>query len=345
MPGAGSLRERLAFQRRSVGDDGYNNEVAGDFETIFVEPAGMVAKVGGESVMAARLVGRQPYIVTVRQSARTRAVTADWRIVDARDERRVFNIRAIHDPDGKRAWLDMLVEQNVPTWGGGVPAYDAAALFAGGYVGSLLEMDRPETLWRDTAGTLPATSIGVHTLARIDDRSGNANHALQATDSARPLYGQDSAGKPLCAWDYIDDAMDLGSALPAGSATLVIAYDPALLAGMTVGLGPVSDNNPWTLSAQSGSASTHVSTDGAVVGCWVDGVSKSYTTRGEVYTAMTAGSVLAWQWNSSGYPTLRRLGRYADSSDISTPKFRKLMLINRALTSGELADLSAAWKM
>lgn len=115
MPGAGSLRERLAFQRRSVGDDGYNNEVAGDFETIFVEPAGMVAKVGGESVMAARLVGRQPYIVTVRQSERTRAVTPDWRIVDARDERRIFNIRAIHDPDGRRAWLDMLVEQNVAT--------------------------------------------------------------------------------------------------------------------------------------------------------------------------------------------------------------------------------------
>lgn len=115
MPGAGSLRERLAFQRRSSADDGYGNEVTGDFATVFIEPAGMVAKVGGESVMAARLVGRQPYIVTVRQSARTRAVTTDWRIVDARDDRRVYNIRSIHDPDGKRAWLDMLVEQNVAT--------------------------------------------------------------------------------------------------------------------------------------------------------------------------------------------------------------------------------------
>jgi len=92
-------------------------------------------------------------------------VTADWRIVDARDERRVFNIRAIHDPDGKRAWLDMLVEQldmlveqNGATWGGGVfdPATAVAKYGQPAFIFDFSKTDR--TFQTSGAGQVTATT-------------------------------------------------------------------------------------------------------------------------------------------------------------------------------------------
>ncbi|WP_323034110.1 head-tail adaptor protein [Pararhodobacter sp.] len=115
MPRAGDLRFRLHFQSRGAGSDGFGTAVTGPFETRFTVSAGMVAKVGGESVMASRLAGTQPYVVTVRQSSQTRQVTTDWRMEDARQPGRIFNIRSIHDPDGRGAWLDMLVTEGVAT--------------------------------------------------------------------------------------------------------------------------------------------------------------------------------------------------------------------------------------
>lgn len=41
------------------------------------------------------------------------------------------------------------------------------------------------TLWQDTAGTVPATADG-DPIARVDDISGNNNHALQSSASLRP---------------------------------------------------------------------------------------------------------------------------------------------------------------
>lgn len=108
MTGAGDLRERLHFQRRAIGDDGFGGEATGEFETVFTCAARRRPLKGGEGVMASRLNGVQPYIVTVRQSSQTRSVTTAWRIVDARNPRRVMNITAISDPDGRRAWFDIL---------------------------------------------------------------------------------------------------------------------------------------------------------------------------------------------------------------------------------------------
>ena len=104
------LRERVHFQQRT--DDG-----DGPFVTQSTVAAGFRPLRGGEDVMASRLSGVQPYIVTVRQSSQTRAVKVDtdWRMVDARDEAREFNIRAINDPDGLRQWFEILVQEGVAT--------------------------------------------------------------------------------------------------------------------------------------------------------------------------------------------------------------------------------------
>ena len=221
-------------------------------------------------------------------------------------------------------------------------AFNAATLFVGGWLGTLLEMDKPDTLWRDQTATLPARSIGVDTLGRIDDRSGNSNHAGQVTSSLRPLYAQDSIGRPICSWDLTDDKLDFLSALPAGPATMAVAYDPTLLSSNLVGLMLTSGLNPWVMAAAPGDTSTFVNNDTGVTGFWVNGVSQASNRRDVVYAALQSGSVMVWQWNTAGNPNMARIGSY--SSTAHSIKFRKFMLLNRALTAQELAILSNAWR-
>lgn len=107
---AGALTERLHFQQRDVGNDGWGNPVpAGDWRTQFTVAAGIEALKGGEPVIAARLEGQQPCVIVVRRSRAALAVTTDWRIVDSRDASRVWAITAPPlDPDSGREWLDIL---------------------------------------------------------------------------------------------------------------------------------------------------------------------------------------------------------------------------------------------
>ena len=115
MPSAGDLRGRIHFQRREVVDDGFGNEVSGQFETQFTVAAGFKPLRGTEAVQASRLEGVQPSVVTVRQSHQTRQVTPEWRMVDARNPERIFNISAISDPDQKRQWFEILGKEGVAT--------------------------------------------------------------------------------------------------------------------------------------------------------------------------------------------------------------------------------------
>lgn len=112
---AGNLRERLHFQRRAEIDDGFGNQVAGDFETVFTEAARLMPMRGSETVLASRLQGIQPYRVTVRSSERTRAVGPDWRAVDARNANRVFNIMTAANVDEKNAYIELIVQEGVAT--------------------------------------------------------------------------------------------------------------------------------------------------------------------------------------------------------------------------------------
>lgn len=93
------MREKLHFQTRTEVDDGFGNPVSGDFATVFTEPARLRPGIGSETVIAARLAGTQPFTITVRSSVRTRTITPAWRAVDARNSARIFDIKAIANPD------------------------------------------------------------------------------------------------------------------------------------------------------------------------------------------------------------------------------------------------------
>lgn len=109
-PSAGAMRQKVYFQRRVEVEDDFGNTVA-DFQTIFTDAAEFIPLRGGEQVTAARLTGIQPFIVRVRSSIASRAVAADWQIVDARSGV-VYAITAPPtNQDQKNAWLDMMVTQ------------------------------------------------------------------------------------------------------------------------------------------------------------------------------------------------------------------------------------------
>ncbi|EJW12737.1 hypothetical protein A33M_1707 [Rhodovulum sp. PH10] len=107
---AGDLRERVRFEARAVGDDGYGN-VRADWIERFSVSARIVSLRGGESVIAARLQGTQPVVITVRAEARTRAIATDWRAVDAR-RGTVYAIRGAVEREG-RDYIDLTCEAGV----------------------------------------------------------------------------------------------------------------------------------------------------------------------------------------------------------------------------------------
>jgi hypothetical protein len=81
-----------------------------------------------------------------------------------------------------------------------------AALFAAGEQGVWYDPSDMSTMFQDTAGTVPVTAIGQQ-VARINDKSGRGNFAIQATAASRPLLQQDGAGKWYLAFDGVDDGL------------------------------------------------------------------------------------------------------------------------------------------
>lgn len=84
------------------------------FTDQFTVSARLQPKVGGEAVLAARLQGRQTYLIHVRRSSQTRQIMPDWQATDARDSSRVFQIKSpSRNMDEKGAWLEIDAELGV----------------------------------------------------------------------------------------------------------------------------------------------------------------------------------------------------------------------------------------
>lgn len=109
-PSAGDLFYRVAFDKRESQSDGYGNE-DGSFVEQFQRRAGFTFLRGGETVIAARLEGRQPVIVLVRSDAQTRLVDADWQMRDVRTST-VYAVKSTI-PSDDRQWLHITVESGV----------------------------------------------------------------------------------------------------------------------------------------------------------------------------------------------------------------------------------------
>jgi head-tail adaptor len=116
MPGAGTLRERLTFQRRAVVPN-VDGETLGDWRdvaTVAARISPIAPRRGNpETVLAARLQGIVLYEVVVRSSTVLRTVTTDCRAIDVRRPGRAFNVRSIVNVDENDRFLTMLCEEGV----------------------------------------------------------------------------------------------------------------------------------------------------------------------------------------------------------------------------------------
>lgn len=109
---AGNLDNRIAFESRVTLTDEYGN-VQEEWSEQIVVWARKQYLVGGETVMASRLDGRQPAALTVRRSPDTAQITVGWRARDV-DTGELFNIRSINVTED-RAWVNVLCEKGVPS--------------------------------------------------------------------------------------------------------------------------------------------------------------------------------------------------------------------------------------
>lgn len=116
MAAAGELRHRVAFDKREdVNPDAPLDlgNTQSEFVEQFVVAAKIGAKLGGEAVTAARLSSQQPVNITVRQSAKTKLITTDWRARNARTGEE-YAIRSIIDPYDRRQYFEILTQTGVP---------------------------------------------------------------------------------------------------------------------------------------------------------------------------------------------------------------------------------------
>jgi head-tail adaptor len=103
--GAGDLRQKVYFERRGEGSDGYGNPVQGWEPLGISRSASLHPTRGGEAVQADRFSGRVQWDCWVRSDSGTRSLQTGDRMVDERDPSRTFNIGFIGDMDGGRVWL------------------------------------------------------------------------------------------------------------------------------------------------------------------------------------------------------------------------------------------------
>jgi hypothetical protein len=120
---AGDLRSRVGFYKR--GAIGADSPPAPDYGTTegeypdtpeFTCAANIKPRLGGESVLAARLTGTNLVNITVWRSSDTAQVDTSWRLKDERTGV-LYNIRSVIDPDEHTAqhgrWLELLCERGV----------------------------------------------------------------------------------------------------------------------------------------------------------------------------------------------------------------------------------------
>ncbi len=112
MTGAGDLFYRFTAQKRTPQEDGYGNTVA-DFVEQFSVSGAIKHLRGGEDVLASRLGGVHPLLITVRDTSLTRKITTDWRLIDARTGTE-YAIRDV-TPETDRAFISLLCESGVAT--------------------------------------------------------------------------------------------------------------------------------------------------------------------------------------------------------------------------------------
>lgn len=105
--------ESLVFDQPKIEADGYGGQETTWTTGVYACRGHFRYLRGSEPVIAARLSGVQPVVVTIRNCAASRAITPDWRMRDAR-RGTIYNIRTAI-PSDDRLWIEITAESGVST--------------------------------------------------------------------------------------------------------------------------------------------------------------------------------------------------------------------------------------
>lgn len=98
--------------------------------------------------------------------------------------------------------------------------FSPALLFLGGAGGAYFDPSNSATVWQDAAATTPA--VADDPVGRIDDLSGNGNHASTSTDAERPIL-RNAGGLWYLEFDGVDDWLQLNAILTGTLPHTVVA--------------------------------------------------------------------------------------------------------------------------
>jgi hypothetical protein len=113
-------------------------------------------------------------------------------------------------------------------------AFDPASLFAGGTEGAWFDPSDIDTLFQLSGGTTPVT-VATNPIGYFGDKSGNGNHATQATAAARPTY---QTGPARATLDKVDDRLSVTVPVGGFTGTMVLATDQGTASyGVTIPAG------------------------------------------------------------------------------------------------------------
>lgn len=105
------LFESFSFFERISKSDGAGNTID-EWALKLQTKAKLMYRQGSEAVMAARLEGRQPAFLNIRNSEAARQITTDWYCSNDRTGEQ-FNIRAVTVDTNNRQYVNLNIEAGV----------------------------------------------------------------------------------------------------------------------------------------------------------------------------------------------------------------------------------------
>lgn len=227
------------------------------------------------------------------------------------------------------------------------PDLDAAirALFENDEEGAWYDPSDLSTVWQDAAGTTPATAGDP--VGRIDDKSGNGNHATQSTSTARPTL-QTSGGLYYLEF-VVDDFMQtaafasplaqpnfisLAGLLPDSTSVSALYFDG--LASGSRHYSYANKNSTAILVGTDGGSYSGTEPDGTSTNVWsfnFDGASS--------YLRQDGTQVATGNTGATTFGGLTLMGNITPVASPHTTNMHGFVLVNRALTGGEIDDLES----
>jgi hypothetical protein len=234
----------------------------------------------------------------------------------------------------------------------------SSSLFASGEKGAWFDASDLTTLFQDSAGTIPVTAVG-QKVGKWLDKSGNNNHAVQATLANQPTYQIDNEGNPNVTFTKLGTQLVTPSINFTGTAQMMVCVGINVLdsssAGVALELGSdVNSVNGSFLVGAPGASTDHsfylrgTSTIRAAINNVVDGddiftglldisqATKELELIPRLNFTQLTGSQITWTGTTAGTGNFGNLPLYLGSrSGITTPYGGKIysIVVRGALTN------------